>query len=82
MLFGDPTMTATDAVVDVLDRARKEIKRMLERVVEQMKVSSAPAHLLLIGDGALLVTLRPAERGEVHPAHTPRRCQRGRRGNC
>ncbi|KAF4968199.1 hypothetical protein FSARC_4389 [Fusarium sarcochroum] len=40
----------------VVENGRKELKRMLESVVEQMKVSSAPVHVLLVGGGALLVT--------------------------
>ncbi|KAH7153466.1 hypothetical protein EDB81DRAFT_791447 [Dactylonectria macrodidyma] len=40
----------------VVESARKEMKRMLESVIEQMKVSSAPVHVLLVGGGAMLVT--------------------------
>ncbi|KAK7417790.1 hypothetical protein QQZ08_011486 [Neonectria magnoliae] len=40
----------------VVESASKEIKRMLESVIEQMKVSSAPVHVLLVGGGAMLVT--------------------------
>ncbi|KAK7417608.1 hypothetical protein QQX98_004429 [Neonectria punicea] len=40
----------------VVESASKEIKRMLEGVIEQMKVSSAPVHVLLVGGGAMLVT--------------------------
>lgn len=36
--------------------ARREMKKMLEGVVEQMKVSAAPVHVLLVGGGAVLVT--------------------------
>ncbi|KPM35113.1 hypothetical protein AK830_g11466 [Neonectria ditissima] len=40
----------------VVESAGAEIKRMLESVIEQMKVSSAPVHVLLVGGGAMLVT--------------------------
>ncbi|KAM0335218.1 hypothetical protein ACHAQA_000260 [Verticillium albo-atrum] len=39
-----------------IDVARRKIKKMIEGVVEQMKVSAAPVHILLVGGGALLVT--------------------------
>jgi N-methylhydantoinase A/oxoprolinase/acetone carboxylase beta subunit len=66
---GDSRRVA-DISPDVLDKARKEITRMLEGVVEQMKVSSAPVHLLLVGGGALLVTenLRNVEKC-IQPIH-------------
>ncbi|KAH6668150.1 hydantoinase [Plectosphaerella plurivora] len=41
---------------ETIDAARKRITRMIEDVVEQMKVSAAPVHLLLVGGGAMLVT--------------------------
>ncbi|SPO07076.1 related to D-amino acid hydantoin hydrolase (hydantoinase) [Cephalotrichum gorgonifer] len=53
--LGDPSRVR-DIPPDVLDKARKEIKRSLESVVERMKVSSAPVHMLLVGGGAVLVT--------------------------
>ncbi|KAF4975215.1 hypothetical protein FZEAL_7972 [Fusarium zealandicum] len=40
----------------IVDKSRQELKKMLEGLVEQMKVSSAPVHVLLVGGGALLVT--------------------------
>lgn len=40
----------------VVRAAKNAIKRALEGVVEQMKVSTAPVHVLLVGGGALLVT--------------------------
>ncbi|KAL2275401.1 hypothetical protein FJTKL_02084 [Diaporthe vaccinii] len=39
-----------------VEKARHKIERMLEGVIEQMKVSSAPVYVLLVGGGALLVT--------------------------
>ncbi|KAI9150603.1 putative D-/L-hydantoinase subunit A [Paramyrothecium foliicola] len=54
----------------VVQGARKEMKRMLEGVVEQMKVSAAPVHMLLCGGGALLVTedLDNVDKC-IHPIH-------------
>ncbi|RSL84190.1 hypothetical protein CEP52_016504 [Fusarium oligoseptatum] len=53
--LGDTTLVK-DVPESVVEKARKELKKMLESVVEQMKVSSAPVHVLLVGGGALLVT--------------------------
>ncbi|KAL6357280.1 hypothetical protein LRP88_07438 [Fusarium phalaenopsidis] len=53
--LGDVTLVK-DVPELVVEKARKELKKMLEGVVEQMKVSSAPTHVLLVGGGALLVT--------------------------
>ncbi|KAJ3469968.1 hypothetical protein MRS44_000067 [Fusarium solani] len=53
--LGDVTLVR-DVPESVVEKARKELKKMLEGVVEQMKVSSAPTHVLLVGGGALLVT--------------------------
>ncbi|KAH8655435.1 hypothetical protein BX600DRAFT_469632 [Xylariales sp. PMI_506] len=39
-----------------VDSARVLIKQMLEYVIEKMKVSAAPVHVLLVGGGSLLVT--------------------------
>ncbi|GKT44728.1 putative D-/L-hydantoinase subunit A [Colletotrichum spaethianum] len=39
-----------------VEKAGQRIKKMLENVIEQMKVSAAPVHVLLVGGGALLVT--------------------------
>jgi N-methylhydantoinase A/oxoprolinase/acetone carboxylase beta subunit len=67
--LGDPALVK-DVPQSLIDDARKEIKKMLEGVVEQMKVSSAPVHLLLCGGGALLVTedLDNVEKC-IHPMH-------------
>ncbi|OAL50289.1 DUF917-domain-containing protein [Pyrenochaeta sp. DS3sAY3a] len=53
--LGNPSLVG-DLPKPLVENARKEIKKMLERVVEQMKVSAAPVHVLLVGGGALLVT--------------------------
>lgn len=53
--LGDPSLVK-DIPASVVENARKGIKKMLECIVEQMKVSSAPVHVLLVGGGALLVT--------------------------
>ncbi|KAF4448575.1 hypothetical protein F53441_8052 [Fusarium austroafricanum] len=45
-----------DVPSDIVEKGRKELKRMIESLVDQMKVSSAPVHVLLVGGGALLVT--------------------------
>ncbi|KAH7310665.1 hypothetical protein B0I35DRAFT_358305 [Stachybotrys elegans] len=52
--LGDAALVQ-DLPPNVVQASRKEIKRMLETVVEQMKVSSAPVHLILCGGGSLLV---------------------------
>ncbi|KAG7115221.1 putative D-/L-hydantoinase subunit A like protein [Verticillium longisporum] len=53
-----------------IDAARRKIKKMIEGVVEQMKVSAAPVHILLVGGGALLVTedLDGVDKC-IHPVH-------------
>ncbi|GKU08117.1 hydantoin utilization protein a [Fusarium langsethiae] len=53
--LGD-TSLVNDVPSSVVENGRKELNRMLESLVEQMKVSSAPVHVLLVGGGALLVT--------------------------
>ncbi|KAI8192524.1 putative D-/L-hydantoinase subunit A [Colletotrichum sp. SAR 10_75] len=45
-----------DVPAGTIEKARRRIKTMLEGVIEQMKVSAAPVHVLLVGGGALLVT--------------------------
>lgn len=40
----------------MIEKARLRIKRMLESLIDQMKVSAAPVYVLLVGGGALLVT--------------------------
>lgn len=53
--LGDASLVS-DVPPFVVENGRKELNKMLETVVEQMKVSSAPVHVLLVGGGALLVT--------------------------
>ncbi|RMZ79570.1 hypothetical protein DV737_g3390, partial [Chaetothyriales sp. CBS 132003] len=64
-----------DIPVSVIQGARLEMKRLLENVIEQMKVSPAPARVLLVGGGALLVTedlngvekcIRPVHQGAAN----------------
>lgn len=53
--LGDPTKVSgvPQATVEAGTRA---IRERLELVIEQMKVSAAPLHVLLVGGGSLLVT--------------------------
>ncbi|KAF4464181.1 hypothetical protein FALBO_9003 [Fusarium albosuccineum] len=53
--LGDASLVK-DIPSSIVENSRKELKRMIEGVVDQMKVSSAPVHVLLVGGGALLVT--------------------------
>lgn len=53
--LGDPSKVkhVPEATVEA---AGKKMKKMLESIVEQMKVSDLPVHVLLVGGGSLLVT--------------------------
>ncbi|KAI5917845.1 hypothetical protein F4810DRAFT_716093 [Camillea tinctor] len=53
--LGDRALTA-NVPAQVIQDARAQIKKMIEDVVELMKVSAAPVHVLLVGGGSLLVT--------------------------
>lgn len=53
--LGDASLVK-DVPSATIEGARQEIKRLLEEVIDKMKVSSAPVHVLLVGGGALLVT--------------------------
>jgi N-methylhydantoinase A/oxoprolinase/acetone carboxylase beta subunit len=53
--LGDSTKVSGIAQSTV-QTATRTIKKMLESVIEQMKVSAAPVHVLLVGGGSLLVT--------------------------
>ncbi|OHE93547.1 hydantoinase [Colletotrichum orchidophilum] len=53
--LGDASLIR-DIPSSTINEARQRIKKMLEGVIEQMKVSAAPVHVLLVGGGALLVT--------------------------
>ncbi|KAH6999571.1 hypothetical protein EDB80DRAFT_724941 [Ilyonectria destructans] len=67
--LGNPELVK-DVPHALVESANKEIKRMLESVIEQMKVSSAPVHVLLVGGGAMLVTedLQGVDKC-IHPIH-------------
>lgn len=67
--LGDSSLIK-DVPEQTISLARMEIKRKLERVIDQMKVSSAPVHVLLVGGGALLVTEELAGVDKcIHPIH-------------
>ncbi|KAL7914076.1 hypothetical protein GGI35DRAFT_475910 [Trichoderma velutinum] len=67
--LGDASLIK-DVPEQTISLARMEIKRKLERVIDQMKVSSAPVHVLLVGGGALLVTEELAGVDKcIHPIH-------------
>ncbi len=53
--LGDPSKTSNVPPETIL-AARRKIKQMLESVVEKMKISASPVHVLLVGGGSLLVT--------------------------
>ncbi|KAM6477494.1 putative hydantoinase/oxoprolinase [Trichoderma sp. SZMC 28011] len=53
--LGDPGLVH-DIPQSAVDLASRDIKKKLERVIDQMKVSAAPVTVLLVGGGALLVT--------------------------
>ncbi|KAI1456384.1 DUF917-domain-containing protein [Annulohypoxylon moriforme] len=53
--LGDASKTSGVATETVL-AAKNKIKQMLQSVIEKMKVSEAPVHVLLVGGGSLLVT--------------------------
>ncbi|KAK1671772.1 hypothetical protein BDP55DRAFT_771552 [Colletotrichum godetiae] len=53
--LGDASLIK-DIPSSTINEARRRIKKMLESVIEQMKVSAAPVHVILVGGGALLVT--------------------------
>jgi N-methylhydantoinase A/oxoprolinase/acetone carboxylase beta subunit len=51
--IGDPSKVK-DASAEVINKARAEIKKILERAVEDMKVSDLPVTLLLVGGGSII----------------------------
>ncbi|KAA8650855.1 hypothetical protein EYZ11_004704 [Aspergillus tanneri] len=54
----------------IIEGGCNDIRNTLESVVERMKVSSAPVHLLLVGGGSLLVTESPRNVAQcIHPVH-------------
>ncbi|EFY95440.2 hydantoinase [Metarhizium robertsii ARSEF 23] len=68
--LGHPSLVSEIPAI-VVEAARKRIKKILEDVIEQMKFSAAPVHVLLVGGGALLVTesLEGVERC-IRPMHS------------
>ncbi|OIW25709.1 DUF917-domain-containing protein [Coniochaeta ligniaria NRRL 30616] len=52
--LGDPAKVS-GVPQSTVQAGKKMIKQMLESVIEQMKVSAAPVHVLLVGGGSLLV---------------------------
>lgn len=53
-----------------VDLARGEIKAKLETLIDKMKVSAAPVHVLLVGGGAILVPEKLAGVDKcIHPVH-------------
>jgi N-methylhydantoinase A/oxoprolinase/acetone carboxylase beta subunit len=54
--LGDPTLVKDVLSPILLEKARKQLKSMLEDIIGQVKVTDAPVHVLLVGGGALLVT--------------------------
>ncbi|XDG10198.1 hypothetical protein ABKA04_009813 [Annulohypoxylon sp. FPYF3050] len=53
--LGNPSKTSGVAA-NTVSAAKNKIKHMLQSVIEKMKVSEAPVHVLLVGGGSLLVT--------------------------
>ncbi|KAL6233634.1 hypothetical protein BDW75DRAFT_241860 [Aspergillus navahoensis] len=53
--LGDAALVQ-DVPQSVVESAHERMKKMIESAIEQMKVSTAPVHVLLVGGGALLVT--------------------------
>lgn len=53
-----------------IENAQREIKKKLETVIDAMKVSQAPVHVLLVGGGAILAppVLEGVEKC-IHPIH-------------
>ncbi|KAK0662847.1 hypothetical protein DIS24_g1766 [Lasiodiplodia hormozganensis] len=53
--LGDRSLTGS-VPPDVVSEARSKTKRMIEAVIERMRISAAPVHVLLVGGGSLLVS--------------------------
>ncbi|POR39400.1 Hydantoin utilization protein A [Tolypocladium paradoxum] len=67
--LGDASLIK-DVPQATIDLACQEIKKKLETVIDKMKVSAAPVHVLLVGGGALLVTEDLAGVDEcIQPVH-------------
>ncbi|RDW71631.1 hypothetical protein BP6252_08194 [Coleophoma cylindrospora] len=52
-ILGDPKL-ASHILPEILTAARRRIKKMLEGVIDDMKVSSAPVTVLLVGGGSII----------------------------
>ncbi|KJZ78657.1 hypothetical protein HIM_02048 [Hirsutella minnesotensis 3608] len=59
-----------DLSKEIIEQARDATKKMLETVIDKMKVSAAPVHVLLVGGGAILVPeeLKGVDKC-IHPPH-------------
>lgn len=53
--LGDASLVK-DVAPELREGGRKGINALLETVIEKMKVSTAPVHVLLVGGGSILVT--------------------------
>ncbi|KAG5920255.1 hypothetical protein E4U53_003934 [Claviceps sorghi] len=51
--LGDASLVG-DVSAQTRQAARKEMNKLLETVIDQMKVSTAPVHVLLVGGGSIL----------------------------
>ncbi|KAG6001964.1 hypothetical protein E4U21_003615 [Claviceps maximensis] len=51
--LGDASLVG-DVAAETRQKARTEMNRLLESVIDQMKVSTAPVHVLLVGGGSIL----------------------------
>jgi N-methylhydantoinase A/oxoprolinase/acetone carboxylase beta subunit len=67
--LGDPTKVS-GVPQSTVQAGRTIIKEMLESVIEQMKVSAAPVHVLFVGGGSLLVTEDPENSVRYKPNKT------------
>jgi N-methylhydantoinase A/oxoprolinase/acetone carboxylase beta subunit len=68
LVLGDAALTR-DIPLAVVQAAQAEIKNTLEVIVDKMKVSRAPVHVLLVGGGAVLApeTLQGVEKCTLPP---------------
>jgi N-methylhydantoinase A/oxoprolinase/acetone carboxylase beta subunit len=80
--LGDSTLVKDVLSPILLEKARRQLKSMLEDIIEQMKVSDAPVHVLLVGGGALLITEDFDGVDKKHPAHLSRCGECGGRSHC
>lgn len=67
--LGNPALVS-DIPASTIEGGRREIRRKLEMVIDKMKVSQAPVHVLLVGGGAILATDDLAGVDKcIHPIH-------------